>query len=77
MQTPPVVAFGTQLVTQVSEDEVPDLAAGLAYRFLFALFPFAIFLAALAGFVAQSAGLQDPTGQLIGGVSDNLPPEAL
>ncbi len=56
-------------------DEVPDLAAGLAYRFLFAIFPFAIFLAALAGFVAQVAGLQDPSGQLLGAVTDNLPPD--
>lgn len=75
MDLPEPLAFGRRLVTEVMDDEVPDLAAGLAYRFLFALFPFAIFLAALAGFGAQWAGLQDPTGQLIGGLSDNLPPD--
>ena len=48
------------LVTQIIEDEVPDLAAGLAYRFLFAIFPFAIFLAALAGVRRAGAGHRRP-----------------
>ena len=63
------------LVTQIVEDEVPDLAAGLAYRFLFALFPFAIFLAALAGFAAPLLGMGDPTNEIMGALSDNLPPD--
>ena len=45
-----MIDFGKRLVTQVLDDEVPDLAAGLAYRFLFAIFPFGIFLVALAAF---------------------------
>jgi membrane protein len=70
-----VVDFGKQLFKQVNEDEVPDLAAGLAYRFLFAIFPFAIFLASLAGFLAPAFGFQDPTNQILGALSDNLPPD--
>ena len=75
MQTPPALAFAKRLVTQVMDDEVPDLAAGLAYRFLFAIFPFAIFLAALAGFVAPALGMGDPTNEILAGLSDNLPPD--
>ncbi len=75
MEIPRQLDFPKRLVTESMEDEVPDLAAALAYRFLFAIFPFAIFLAALAGFGAQLAGLQDPSGQIVGSLSDNLPPD--
>lgn len=75
MQTPPALDFAKRLATQIGEDEVPDLAAGLAYRFLFAIFPFAIFLAALAAFVAPLLGMGDPTNEILGALSDNLPPD--
>lgn len=71
----PVVGPVQALVTQVIDDDIPDLAAGLAYRFLFALFPFALFLAALAAFVAGWTGLGDPTSQILGALGDNLPPD--
>jgi len=71
----PLVTFGTRLVTQAMGDEVFDRAAGLAYRFLFALFPFAIFVAALAAYVAGWLGLGDPTNDIMRSVGDNLPPD--
>src|SRR3954465_15404222 len=75
MEMPRQLEFPKRVVEATMEDEVPGLAAGLAYRFLFAIFPFAIFLAALAGFAAQLAGLDDPSGQIVGALSDNLPPD--
>lgn len=75
MQTAGVVDFGKRLVVQVIDDEVPELAAGLAYRFLFAIFPFGIFLTALAAFVAKWLGMNDPTGQILSAIGDNLPPD--
>jgi membrane protein len=75
MQLPRQLELPKRVAQATMEDEAPDLAAGLAYRFLFAIFPFAIFLAALAGFVAQLAGLGDPSGQIVGSLSDNLPPD--
>jgi len=57
------------------EHDLPGLSAEMAYRFLFALFPFALFLAALAASVAGLLGLGDPTGRIIDGLGDNLPPE--
>ena len=75
MEMPKFLDFPKQVVQQVMEDEVPDLAAGLSYRFLFAVFPFGIFLAALAAFVAQATGLGDPTQQILSAIDDNLPPD--
>lgn len=75
MQVPTALDFPRRLVGQVIDDEVPELAAALAYRFLFAVFPFAIFLAALAAFIAGWLGLGDPTGAIVSGLGDNLPPD--
>ncbi|MEO5963968.1 MAG: YihY/virulence factor BrkB family protein, partial [Candidatus Limnocylindrales bacterium] len=73
MQLPRSLEPAQRLVVQIVDDEVPERAAGLAYRFLFAIFPFAIFLAALAAFVAQAVGLGDPTDEILGAIGDNLP----
>src|SRR4029450_1754341 len=71
----PAIDFGRRLLSQAMADEVLDRAAGLAYRFLFALFPFAIFVAALAAYVAGWLGLGDPTTEIMRAVGDNLPPD--
>ena len=67
------MGVGRRLITSIREDDVSGLGAEIAYRFLFAIFPFGIFVAALTAFVAQAIGLADPTGQIIGAVGDNLP----
>ena len=64
-----------RFIADVQRDDVAGLAAELAYRFLFAIFPFGIFVAALTAFVAPSLGFQDPTSQLLGAIGDNLPAE--
>jgi membrane protein len=48
--------FGKQLARAYFADDVMGLAAEMAYQFLFALFPFFIFLAAVLGFVGASTG---------------------
>jgi membrane protein len=65
--------IGKRFVGDVQRDDVAGLAAELAYRFLFAIFPFGIFVAALTAFVAGAIGISDPTGQIIGALGDNLP----
>src|SRR6478672_5091037 len=64
---------GRRFLSDVQRDDVTGLAAELAYRFLFALFPFGIFVAALTAFVATAIGMDDPTGKILGALSDNLP----
>src|SRR5215213_1735705 len=73
MQIPRQLELPKRVAQQTLDDEAPELAAGLAYRFLFAIFPFGIFVAALAAFVSQWVGLGDPTDEILAAVSDNLP----
>ena len=40
-----------RLRTKVKEDDVAGLSAEMAYRFLFAVFPFGLFVAAVGAFV--------------------------
>lgn len=62
-----------QYVKQVMDDDVAGISAELAYRFMFATFPFAIFLVALSGFLASWLGIDDPGSRIIGALSKDLP----
>lgn len=64
-----------RFVKDIQRDDASGISAELAYRFLFAIFPFGIFVAALTAFVAEWVGIDDPTGKIIGALSDNLPPD--
>jgi membrane protein len=63
------------LVGRVRRHDVGGIAAGLAYRFFLALFPFAIFLTALGAFVARALGITDPTGEVLRVFGSTLPAE--
>lgn len=68
--------FAKRLVGQVLDDDVPGLAAELAYRFFLALFPFAMFVAGLGGFIARQLGVGYPASQATDQLTGALPPEA-
>ena len=55
------------------DHDVPGLAAELSYQFMFATFPFVIFLAALAGFISRWLGIDDPSGRIIESLGRELP----
>ena len=63
-----------RLLESVQKDDVPGLAAEIAYRFLFAVFPFGLFVAALGAFLAGYLQIDNPAQQLVDGLGDNLPP---
>ncbi len=67
------MAIVRRFMHEFQRDDTPGLSAELAYRFLFAIFPFAIFLAALTGFVAHWAGMQNPAGQILSAAGGNVP----
>ena len=69
------MGIGRRLITGIREHDVSGLAAEIAYRFLFAVFPFGLFVAALGGVIAGWFHVDNPAGQIIGGLGDNLPPE--
>ena len=58
----------------IKEDDVSGLSAEIAYRFLFAVFPFGLFVAALGSFVALSFSIQNPADEVVLALRDNLPP---
>jgi membrane protein len=66
-------AVGHRLIDGIKEHDVSGLSAEIAYRFLFALFPFGLFVAALGAFVAGLAHLDNPAKLVIDGLGDNLP----
>jgi len=68
-----LIAIVRRYVTHVLDDDVAGIAAELAYRFMFATFPFAIFLVALSGFVASWLGIADPGNRIIGAIGNELP----
>jgi membrane protein len=68
-----VVGFAKEFYAQFQENDASGMAAELAYRWLFAIFPFGLFLAALGAFVAAWAGMENPAQQIVSGLGDNLP----
>jgi membrane protein len=64
-------------VKSIFDDDVPGLAAELAYRFMFATFPFAIFVVALSGFIASWLGIADPSARIIGAIGNSLPSDLI
>jgi len=62
---------------QIARDDVPGLAAELAYRFMFATFPFAIFVVALSGFIASWLGVANPGNEIIRAIGSSLPSDVV
>lgn len=62
-------------VRQTFHDDVPEMAAALAYRFFLSIFPFAIFSAALASAAAMAFGIENPARQVIDAAGSTLPPD--
>jgi membrane protein len=67
-------AIARRLLDGVKKNDVSGLAAEIAYRFLFAVFPFGLFVAALGAFAASSLRIENPAQQIVAGLGDNLPP---
>lgn len=68
--------LGTRFVRAFLDDDVMGLSGELAYRWFLAIFPLAIMIAAMAGFAAQTLGVEDPTDQIIEAAGESIPPEA-
>jgi membrane protein len=71
----PPARFLQALALEISSDDVPGLAAEMGYRFVFALFPFLIFLAALVGFVGAYVGRVNLFETVMSFLGQFTPPE--
>ena len=60
-------------VRQLDRHDTTGLAAELAFRFMFATFPFALFVAALGAFVASWLGVADPTERIVAALGNSIP----
>lgn len=68
--------IGKRVVQESMQDDVTGLAAEMSYRFLFALFPMFIVIAAAGSMFAQASGVEDPTAELMAMGLDTLPADA-
>lgn len=67
------IDLGKRLWHQIQVDDLSGRSAELAYRFMLAIFPFGLFLLALASFASDTLGVDNPTNEIMGGIKDNLP----
>ena len=73
-QRPASQRIRERIIRSVKEDDLSGLSAEIAYRFLFAVFPFGLFAAALGSFAATYLRVDNPADEVIRGLGDNLPP---
>ena len=64
-----------RLKAGLRHDDIGGLSAEIAYRFLFAVFPFGLFVAAMSSVVAGWLRIEDPAGRIVAALGDNLPPD--
>lgn len=67
------VELGKTFIRKFQDDDAMGAAAEMAFRFMFALFPLLIFLAALSSYVARWIGIENPTQELLQQGGDALP----
>lgn len=65
-----------ELVREAVNHDVMGMAAEMSYRFLLALPPLLIVIAALSGFVADWTGVTDPVGEIMADIGTALPSDA-
>jgi len=65
--------LGKEVFAKVQEDDAMGAASELAFRFMFALFPLVIFLAALSSYVARWLGIDNPTQGILDEAGSQLP----
>jgi membrane protein len=65
------------LVHEIAEDDIPGMAAEMAYNFLFAIFPLCLFLVTALGFIGDRLGLDGPVEALLRQVAPYAPPAVL
>ncbi|MDA0815469.1 MAG: YihY/virulence factor BrkB family protein [Chloroflexi bacterium] len=71
-----MVEFAKTFVAKIERDDVLGVAAELAFRFMFAMFPLLMFVAALSSYVAGWLGIDDPTQEILREAGRHLPADA-
>lgn len=69
----PAGRFALALYGEIEGDDIFGMAAEMAYRFLFAIFPLLLFLVAALGFVGEAIGVDDLFAQMMSHAEPFLP----
>jgi membrane protein len=72
-----LIALIKSYVGQLDRHDATGLAAELAFRFMFATFPFVLFLAALGSFLAGWLSVADPTSRIISTLGNSIPSDVV
>ncbi|MGE3962284.1 MAG: YihY/virulence factor BrkB family protein [Dehalococcoidia bacterium] len=65
--------WGKAFYRKFNRDDAMGSAAEMAFRFMFALFPLLVFLAALSAYLARWLGIENPTEEILQQAGDRLP----
>jgi membrane protein len=68
-----LVALVKRYFGQLARHDAEGLAAEVAFRFMFATFPFILFVAALGASLAAWLGVVDPTARIISALGSSIP----
>jgi membrane protein len=68
--------FIKEFMREFKEDDLPGLAAELAFRFFISLFPLILVLVTLGAYISSWAGVDDPAQEVIDAIGDSLPSDA-
>lgn len=66
-----------ETVREVGDDDVPGLAAEMAYHSLLAIFPFLLFLTGLTAVINRVFAIPDLTGQIVDRAAQVMPDDAV
>jgi len=68
--------LANEFMAEFKEDDLPGLAAELAFRFFLSLFPLLLVLVTLGAYISEWAGVDDPSQEVIDAIGDSLPADA-
>lgn len=68
--------FFRDFMHEFKEDDLPGLAAELAFKFFLSLFPLILVLVTLGAYISEWAGVDDPSQEIIDAIGDRLPADA-
>lgn len=68
--------FFKDFMKEFKDDDLPGLAAELAFKFFLSLFPLLLVLVTLGAFISRWAGVDNPSQEIIDAMGDSLPSDA-
>ena len=68
--------FVQDFMKEFKDDDLPGLAAELAFKFFLSLFPLILVIVTLGAYISDWAGVDDPSQEIIDAIGERLPADA-